>query len=215
MNRTASILFIALVTLGQINSSRAASKILYENDFEKLEVNKLPDEFMVLDGGFTIQQLENNKFLELPGAPLDSFGLLFGPVESGDLTVTASIFGTAKGRRFPTFAVGLGGAGGYRLQVSPGKKTLEIYRGDNLKTSVPFEWESGKWLSLKLSLGKTGESAWKIEGKAWPAAGAEPPQSTITFEEKEAPPTGRASIFASPYSTTPIRFDNIKLVAPK
>ena len=57
------------------------SKPLYENNFESAEVGKVPDDFLVLDGGFAVKSDGTNKFLELPGAPLDSFGVLFGPTE--------------------------------------------------------------------------------------------------------------------------------------
>src|SRR4051812_32447324 len=102
----------------------AEAKKLYENNFEKAEVGKVPEDFLVLDGGFAVQQESGNKFLELPGAPLDTFGLLFGPTETNNVSASARIFGTGKGRRFPAFAVGLNGVGGLKLQVSPAKKLV-------------------------------------------------------------------------------------------
>ena len=67
------------------------TKPLYENNFQSAEVGKVPDDFLVLDGGFTVKTDGTNKFLELPGAPLDSFGVLFGPTEKEDVEVTARI----------------------------------------------------------------------------------------------------------------------------
>src|SRR6266480_7504692 len=81
------------------------AKPLYENDFERAELNKVPDDFLVLDGQFAVKEENGNKFLELPGAPLDTFGVLFGPTEKEDIVVSARVFGTSKGRRFPTFAL--------------------------------------------------------------------------------------------------------------
>src|SRR5436190_21208204 len=106
-------------------------KALYENDFEKAALDKVPDDFLVLDGQFAVKEEGGNKFLELPGAPLDSFGVLFGPTEKEGTAVSARIFGTHKGRRYPTFAIGLNGQGStaFRLQVSPARKALELYRG--------------------------------------------------------------------------------------
>src|SRR5438874_13641621 len=59
----------------------AEGKVIYENNFEKAEVGKVPEDFLVLDGAFTVKEEGGNKFLELPGAPLDTFGLLFGPTQ--------------------------------------------------------------------------------------------------------------------------------------
>src|SRR5262245_20155082 len=34
--------------------AKPAEKLLYENDFEKAEIGKVPDEFVVLDGAFVV-----------------------------------------------------------------------------------------------------------------------------------------------------------------
>src|SRR5438067_11448912 len=101
------------------------NKPLFENNFEKAELDKVPDDLLVLEGAFAVKAEGGNKFLELPGAPLDTFGLLFGPTESTNVAASARVYGTGKGRRFPTFGLGLNGVGGFKLQVSPGKKLLE------------------------------------------------------------------------------------------
>src|SRR4051812_9030800 len=87
--------------------SVVADEIKYQNDFEKAELNKVPDDFLVLEGEFAVQEENGNKFLELPGAPLDTYGVLFGPNLKENSSVSARFFGTGKGRRYPTFAVGL------------------------------------------------------------------------------------------------------------
>jgi hypothetical protein len=182
---------------------------IFENNFEKAEVGKVPDGFMVLDGGYAVKEEAGNKFLELPGAPLDTFGVLFGPTQKENIVVSASIDGTKKGRRFPTFGVGLNGQGGYKLQVSPGKGELELYKGDEVVAHVPYEWKSGEWTLLKLRVMKAGDAAWKVEGKAWTKSGTEPANWLISFDEKKEPSAGRASIWGQPYATTPIQFDDL------
>jgi hypothetical protein len=187
------------------------TKLLYENDFEKAALDKVPDDFLVLDGQFAVKEEGGNKFLELPGAPLDTFGVLFGPTEKEGTAVSARIFGTGKGRRFPTFAVGLNGQGtsAYRLQVSPAKKALELFKGDEVKATVPYEWQSGAWARLRLRVRKVKDGQWKVEGKAW--ADKEPSAWLVSFDEREQPVAGKASIWGSPYATTPVRFDELKV----
>jgi len=187
----------------------AQPKTLYENNFEKAETGKVPEDFLVLDGGFVVKQEEGNKVLELPGAPLDSYGVQFGPAETSDVSVSARIKGTAKGRRFPTFGIGLNGVSGYKLQVSPAKKMLELYKDQDLKQSLAYEWKSGQWARLRLQIRFVKEGEWKIEGKAWMDGSPEPAQWMITFEDKEAPTAGKASLSASPFSGTPIQFDDL------
>src|SRR5208283_633169 len=118
-------------------------KPLYENNFEQAEIGKVPDGMLVIDGDFAVKSDGANKFLELPGEPLDTFGVLFGPAEKSDVEISARINGTTRGRRGPTFGVGLNGQGGYKLEYSGGKKALEIHKGNAIVASVPFEWKSG------------------------------------------------------------------------
>src|SRR2546429_27828 len=192
-----------------------AAKAIYENDFEKAELNKVPDDFLVLDGQFAVKEEGGNKFLELPGAPLDTFGVLFGPTEKEGVVVSGRIFGTGKGRRYPTFALGLNGQGtsAYKLQVTPAKKALELFKGDEVKASVPYEWNSGAWTRLRLQVRKVKEGEWRVEGKVW--TDKEPSAWMVSVDEKEQPVAGRASIWGSPYATTPIRFDDLLVISAK
>ena len=188
-----------------------AAKTLYENNFEKAVVDKVPEDFLVLDGEFTVKESEGNKYLELPGAPLDTFGVMFGPNTNAGVCLSARIYGTGKGRRYPQFGVGLDGQNGYKLKVSPAKDAVELYKGDDSVASVPFHWKTGTWTMFKLQIRQADGPAWKIEGKVWPQGAAEPKEWTITLDEKEAPHPGRPSVWGSPVSGTPIRFDDLLL----
>jgi hypothetical protein len=190
---------------------------VYKNDFEKAEAGSIPEDLLVLDGGFAVKEVTGNKVLELPGAPLESFGVLFGSNAKNNVYAKARIFGTNKGRRSPTFGIGLHGVSGFKLRVAPAKNAIELYRGDNVRASVPFDWKSGKWSILKLESRQIKEGVWEISGKVWQEGASEPEKPTITWEEKEAPSNGRAMITASPYSGTPILFDDLETgpLAPK
>lgn len=209
--RPLSVAVAVLIAAAVSRAAEATGKPLYRMDFEAVEIGQMPAETMVMSGDFSVKQdAKGGKFLELPGEPLDTFGLLVGPTPSGDVQASARFFGTKKGRKFPTFGVSLGGVGGYRLQVSPGKKALEIFQGDEPRQSVAYEWPDASWTSLRVQVRKAG-AGWIVEGKAWPAGTPEPAAWTITFETKEAPPSGRAGIWGSPFSGTPIRFDDLVL----
>jgi len=187
----------------------AQPKPLYQNDFEQAALGKAPPDMLVLDGAFAVKQEGTNKFLELPGAPLNSFLLLFGPAEKEGLAVSARVYGAAKGRRSPTFAVGLNGSAGYRLQVSPGRGSLELFKGDLLVASTPYNWQSGLWTHLCLRSRKVKDGEWKLEGKAWSHDAPEPTAWMIAHTEKEEPRPGRALLCGSPFSGTPIRYDDL------
>lgn len=208
MNRFCPLLLTALV-LPALAADPAPAP-LFANDFEAVEVGQTPKEFLIIAGAFAVQKDGTNKVLELPGAPLDTFGVLFGAAGKEDWSASAKFFGTKQGRKFPTFGLSLNGAGGYRLQVSPAKKALEIYKGDEVRATVPLEWKDGSWTALRIQVRKSATGC-TIEGKAWPADAAEPAKSTISVEDTAAPSAGRAGLWGSPYSGTPIRFDDLKI----
>jgi len=199
----------AMLVAAEVFVPAAEVKPVYENKFELAKIDTVPDDMLVLEGAFAVKEENGTKFLELPGAPLDTYGVLFGPTEASGLAVQARVYGTLKGRRFPTFGVGLNGVGGYRLQVSPGKKLLELYKGDDVLASAPFTWESGAWTVVRLQSHKVKDGEFKIEGKAWKQGAAEPKEWMISNSDKAETPAGRASLWGSPYAGTPIRFDDL------
>lgn len=187
------------------------AKPLFQNDFSKADVGKPPADVMVMSGDFSVKEdAKDGRFLELPGEPLDTFGLLFGPTPTGNVSASARFFGTKKGRKFPAFGISVGGVGGYRLQISAAKKMLEIFQGDEVRHSVAYEWKDESWTSLRVQVRKAA-AEWVVEGKAWPAGTPEPAAWTITFTTKDEPPAGRSGIWGSPFSGTPIRFDDLVL----
>jgi hypothetical protein len=192
-----------------------AGKPLYQNDFSKGEVGKLPEEMLLLDGGFAVQEVAGNKVLQLPGAPLETFGVLFGPTEASGLAVSARVHSTKKGRREPAFALGLNGNAGYKLQISAAKKLVELYKGDDVIAKEPFTWESDSWTMLKLQVRKVKDGEFAVEGKAWKQGTPEPAKWTVTHTETVEPNAGRASIWGNPFAGTPIDFDDLVVSAVK
>ncbi len=190
-------------------TAAAQAQVLYTNGFDKAEVEKVPEEMMVLDGGFAVKEEAANRFLELPGAPLETFGVLFGPTEASGLAVTARVQSTGKGRRFPTFAVGLNGVGGFKLQLSPAKKLVELVKGEEVVARAPFTWESGSWTLLRLQCRKVKDGEFKLEGKAWKQGDAEPKEWQISRAETTESPAGRSSVWGMPFAGTPIRYDDL------
>jgi hypothetical protein len=196
-----------LLALGEL----LAAEPVYQNDFSQAEVGQVPAEFLVLDGQFAVQLADNNKVLELPGAPLETFGVLFGPSGKDAVAVSARIHGTGKGRRFPVFAVSLGGVGGYKLQVAPAKQAIEILQGEETRVSAPFVWKSGTWTRLRLEIRKFAQGTWQITGKAWPEPEPEPATWTASLTAAAEPLNGKAGVWGKPFSGTPIQFDDLKV----
>ena len=204
IKQTASALLIGLAAL-----TTYAAEPLYQTNFEKTKTGEVPEDFLVLDGDFAVKQSNGNKYLELPGAPLDAFGFMFGPSARHGNEISARMFGTKKGRRYPVFGIALNGVNGYRLQVAPAKRAIELLKGSAVVANVPFRWGGGEWLRLALRVEQTGTAEWTITGKVWPDGKKAPTKPTITHKEAKEPRNGKPSIWGSPYSGTPIRYDDI------
>lgn len=207
---------VLAILFGLTATPAADQKVLFANDFEKVVPGELPADSIVLAGQFDVKEDAGNRFLELPGAPLDSFGFMFGPAGKENWSAQARIFATAAGRRFPVFGVSINGYNGYRAQVAPAKRALELLEGDEVRASVPFQWQSGSWTIIRVQLRKTSETAWKVEGKAWIEGTAEPSAWQVAWDETDPPLQGRSIVWGYPFSGTPIRFDDLKVLpAPK
>ena len=204
IKQTASALLIGLTAL-----TTHAAEPLYQTNFEKTKTGEVPEDFLVLDGDFAVKQEGGNKYLELPGAPLDAFGFMFGPSARHGNEISARMFGTKKGRRYPVFGIALNGVNGYRLQVAPAKRAIELLKGSAVVAKVPFRWGGGEWVRLALRVEQTGAAEWTVSGRVWADDKKAPTKPTITHKEAKEPRNGKPSIWGSPYSGTPIRYDDI------
>jgi hypothetical protein len=212
MNSRAVFIIAAIVALNA-SAQTPADKVLFETDFEMAKVDSVPEELMVLAGEFSVKDIGGNKALELPGNPLEDFGVLFGPAESDSVAVRARIHSESSKRLVPRFGVGLSGVAGYRLLVAPGQNGLQLLKDQEVVASAPFEWKSAAWTSLHLQIRKISESKWIIEGRAWASGTSEPKNWPISVEVSEAPPAGKASIWGAPYSGKPILFDDLSVIS--
>ena len=191
------------------DDQKPATATTYANGFDKIDVGPPPEELFVVNGNFEVAEVEGNRFLKLPGEPLQTFGLLFGPKGQVATEVAARIQGTNVGKTFPEFGVGANDTGGFRLWLLPGQDALEIRKEDVPKVRVPFKWQGGAWTHFRLRVSDAGGGKWRVQGKVWTAAAKEPGEWMIALDADAAPPAGQASVWGQPYAGTPIGFDDL------
>ncbi|MCY2950863.1 MAG: hypothetical protein NTU53_02675 [Planctomycetota bacterium] len=180
--------------------------------FENLSA--LPDDILVLSGEFSIQKENTNSFLELAPSPIDSHAILLGQESSTPSSISARIFASNTGKRSPEFGVGLAGPAGYKLSLMPAVNQLQLLKNEDVLTSVPYTWPPSTWTSFHLQLTKLPTGKLQLQATAHPSDKPAPAQWMLSHTDPdEDPPKGRASLFATPYSETPTRFDDIT-VAP-
>ncbi len=217
---TFSKLLVA-VLLGQAFQANALAarkwQAAYTNDFSKYDIgDDEPEGLLILEGDFAVGQTDGNKHFRLPEEPLDNFGFLFGPRIPGNLAVQCRFLSERKGRRAPTFSLGLGGVTGFRIKVNPAYRKLQLLKEDAIVAETPFRWESGQWLTLRLQREQLDGKAvpdstnpkWRISAKAW-HGNKEPAKWSLLHDTDARQSAGKCSAWAAPYSTRKIYFDDL------
>jgi hypothetical protein len=64
---------------------------------------------------------------------------------------------------------------------------------------------------MKLEVKRGEGDAWIITGKVWPADAAEPAEATVKADDKSLKGQGKAGVWATPYSETPVFFDDMEV----
>lgn len=169
-----------------------------------------PKEVFVVDGTIKIAAKDGNKAIMVSPDNLVDASAQVAVSAAGESTIKAKVFASKQGRSNPRFGIAVHGMSGYRLLVNAPKKQLELVKSDETVASIPFTWASDAWLWMKLEARKSGEE-WIITGKVWAADATEPAEPLIKTTGKGLKGQGKASVWATPYSHTPIYFDDIEV----
>ncbi|MBT4225823.1 MAG: hypothetical protein HOD72_15335 [Opitutae bacterium] len=207
-------IFIEQAFLGDAFATPKKWSTAYSNNFNQYEIDDdEPEGLLILDGDFSVAENNGNKYLNLAGEPLENFGFLFGPRIPGNLAIQCRFLSKKKGRRMPTFSIGMGGVTGFRLKVNPAYRKLQLLREDTIITEGPFKWQSGEWLTLRLQRQYLGDGKkWRISAKVWHGKD-EPDTWNILHESDAKESAGKCSAWAAPYSSSAICFDDLKILS--
>jgi hypothetical protein len=189
--------------------------VAVELDVSEMEPGEEPEGVFVIEGQFTVEEIEGRKVVQMGTAPVEECMMLFGETLRGPATVRVMIKAAKKGRSYPSFGVGLYGVSGYRLRVAPARKSLELVKGDEVVAKGDFSWSGAGWTWLELSaaLGEDGE--WMLEGRAWEEGGDMPAKAQVRFGFEAARVMGKAGILGTPYSGMPTLFDELAVTVPE
>jgi hypothetical protein len=180
-------------------------------DCESWAEGEPPKEVFVVEGNIKVAAKDGNKALEIGVGELVDANALLGDSANGSAGIEARVLGTKQGRSMPRFGIGVHGQSGYRLVVYAAQKQLQLMKSDEVIKAVPFTWVSDAWLKLKLEAKRAADGKWTITCKAWLADAAEPREAAITHEDSTLKGQGKCSIWGTPFSNTPIYFDDVKI----
>lgn len=174
-------------------------------------LGEVPAEVFVLDGKVSIAEKDGGKAIMIdPGTELVEASAQIGESAAGNALIQARVFASKKGRSSPRFGISVHGMNGPRLYVNPAKKQIELVRGDQLLASAPFVWVSDSWLNLRLEVTKGEGDKWAARAYVWPQNGQKPTDS-LKHEVTGLKGQGKCTLWATPYSNTPIYFDDLHI----
>lgn len=184
--------------------------------FEQVEVGTEPAQMMILEGAFTVEEVEGKKALVLPGEPVGDFGFLFGPRLQPPVVISATITAEKKGRRSPRFGIGWGGQNGLKLFANPATKKLELFDNQTKLEETDLDWTSGYAVDLRMVIYEE-EGLWHVAAWAKSVTTANLGKQPIEVESSSLgsvlptdPRAGRASVWAQPFSGLPIRIESLE-----
>ena len=170
-----------------------------------------PEEVFVVEGKVQISLKDGNPAIAVdPTAELAETCAQVGPSASGAASIEARVFGSKRARSVPRFGVSVHGMSGHRLMVNAARKKLELVKGDQVLASAPLTWISEQWLNLKIEAKPIGTQDWQIEGSAW-VDGQQATAVKLSIKAQGLKGQGKCSLWATPYSQTPVYFDDIVL----
>ncbi len=208
----AGLVKAALGTLTGTARVRVIAPLPWSYDFEDAPGEAPPAFWINSTGKFAVRAKGTKALAKVPNPPLTKRGRLFmGPATWSDYTVEADVLAT-EGRR----QMGDGGviAQRYALVLFGNNQRLELHpwqANPNRTVAVPFRWAPETWYRLKLRVENLGDRTTRVQGKAWPAAEAEPATWNIDFKDSLPHRQGAPGLYAdAPFE---VFFDNVKVTA--
>jgi len=198
-----TILFTSLAYAGEVKTFTIKSDEWAEGE--------VPKEVFVVDGTVKIAAKDGNKAIMIDATPIVDASAQLAVSAAGESSIQAKVFASKRARSVPKFGVSVHGMSGYRLLINAAKKQLELVKGEVVSASVPFTWNSDTWVQMKLEVKRGVGDAWIITGKAWAADTSEPLEALIKADDKALKGQGKVGVWATPYSETPVYFDDIEV----
>ncbi|MCB1091389.1 MAG: hypothetical protein KDL87_07655, partial [Verrucomicrobiae bacterium] len=120
--------------------------IVFQSGFEDQKAGPTPSDYFVVDGEWSIADLDVGKVLKLAEEPLVDGQVQLGEsLKEAGGTIVAKVKTEKKRRSFPRFGVGLHGMSGFRLRLVPVQNKIELVRNEEVVASADLTWQSGQW----------------------------------------------------------------------
>ena len=189
---------------------RVIPSLPWSEDFEAIELEKIPTHWIGATGKFFVREKDGNKILIKPPAQrgLDRSNVYIGPATMKNYQIQVDLMGTKNKRRLPDMGLI---ANRYTLDMQGRHQRLQIrsWASDlRMAQTIDFAWETDVWYTMKMMVEIMDDKA-IIRGKVWRTGESEPEAWTITAEDPLPNREGSPGIYG--YSPADIYYDNLKV----
>ena len=189
---------------------RVIPSLPWSEDFEAIELEKIPTHWIGATGKFFVREMDGNKILVKPPAQrgLDRSNVYIGPATMQNYQIQVDLLGTRNKRRLPDMGLI---ANRYTLDMQGRHQRLQIrsWASDlRMAKTIDFTWETDVWYTMKMMVEIMDDKA-IIRGKVWRTGESEPEAWTITAEDPLPNREGSPGIYG--YSPANIHYDNLKV----
>ena len=189
---------------------RVIPSLPWSEDFEEVELEKIPTHWIGATGKFFVREKDGNKILIKPPPVrgLDRSNVYIGPSTMKDYQIQIDLMGTKNKRRVPDMGLI---ANRYTLDMQGKHQRLQIrsWASDlRMAKTIDFAWETGVWYTMKMMVEIMDDKA-IIRGKVWRRGEPEPEEWTITAEDPLPNREGSPGIYGN--SPADIYYDNLKV----
>ena len=189
---------------------RVIPSLPWTEDFETIELEKIPTHWIGATGKFFVREKDGNKVLVKTPVQrgLNRSNVYLGPSTMKDYQIQVDLMGTRNKRRLPDLGLI---ANRYTLDMMGRHQRLQIrsWASDlRMAKTIDFAWEMDVWYTMKMMVEIMDDKA-VIRGKVWRRGEPEPTEWTITAEDPLPNREGSPGIYG--YSATEIYYDNLKV----
>jgi len=189
---------------------RVIPSLPWTEDFETVELEKIPTHWSGATGKFFVREKDVNKVLVNTHVQrgLNRSNVYLGPSTMKNYQIQIDLMGTKNKRRLPDLGLI---ANRYTLDMQGRHQRLQIrsWASDlRMAKTIDFAWEVDVWYTMKMMVEVLDDKA-VIRGKVWRTGEPEPSEWTITAEDPLPNREGSPGIYG--YSATEIYYDNLKV----
>ena len=189
---------------------RVIPSLPWTEDFETIELEKIPTHWIGATGKFFVREKDGNKVLVKTPVQrgLNRSNVYLGPSTMKNYQIQIDLMGTKNKRRLPDMGLI---ANRYTLDMQGRHQRLQIrsWASDlRMAKTIDFSWETDVWYTMKMMVEVMDDKA-VIHGKVWRTGKPEPAEWTITAEDPLPNREGSPGIYG--YSATDIYYDNLKV----